>query len=139
MLSFFRGRRRRILGSHALSGFSQLAKGEEGGGVAWFYEEAGCGWARAVDSNQRARRQLELRGLTGEATRELMPSRKMRPRMGRLREGVRAEGGRRSDGDGGGNLDLKMRGKAVAGAHGREEKEERKRWEGGGAEASGLG
>ena len=41
--------------SHALSLILSIGQGEEGGGVAWFYQEELERLARAVDSNPRTR------------------------------------------------------------------------------------
>ena len=76
--------------SHAHSLILSTGKGGEGRGGGCFYQEAG---ATGGFKFHRRRGRLQLRGVTDEATRELMLLQKIWPRMGRLREGVRAEGG----------------------------------------------
>ena len=82
---FFRGGGREILGSHALSGFSQLAKGGGGRGGTWFYQR--LEWV--VDSNSTERGKIGAEGCDRQGDARLMPPKR---RMGKLREGVRVEG-----------------------------------------------
>ena len=65
--------------------------------------------------------------MTGEATHELMPSQKMRPRMGRLSKGVRAEGWQLADLMEGKILILKREGRLLQAFVGEKRRKKRKK------------